>query len=72
MSRYRIDGPIPASATAHIYGPDGQVIGKIYRADAPESLRLKRFIEAHDEIIAALRSAAVDDLVERVDGEEVR
>ena len=58
MSRYRIDEPIPTSTTAHIYGPDGQVLGQIYRADDTESLRLKRLIEAHDEIVTVLRDAA--------------
>ena len=84
MSRYRVEEPIPTSTTAHIYGPDGQVLGQIYRADDTESLRLKRFIEAHDEIFDLLRSAAnelhewdafhetnqIDALIERINGEE--
>jgi len=85
MSRYRIDGPIPASMTAHIYGPDGQVLGKVYKADNPESLRFKRFIEAHDEIVTVLRQIAeaggrwlvleactdnLTSIINRIDGEE--
>ena len=58
MSRYRVDEPIPTSTTAHIYGPDGQVLGQIYKADDTESLRFKRFIEDYDEIVEALRNAA--------------
>lgn len=58
MSRYRIDEPIPTSTTAHIYGPDGRVLGQIYRADGPESLRFKHFIEDYDEIVEVLRNAA--------------
>jgi len=58
MSRYRVDEPIPTSTTAHIYGPDGQVIGQIYGADGPESLRFKHFIEDYDEIVEVLRNAA--------------
>ena len=85
MSRYRIDEPIPTSTTAHIYGPDGQVLGKVYRADDTESLRLKRFIESHDEIVTVLRQiaeaggrwlvleACTDNLtsvINRIDGKE--
>jgi hypothetical protein len=85
MSRYRIDEPIPISTTAHIYGPDGKVIGQIYRADDTESLRLKRFIEAHDEIVTVLRQIAEADgrwlvlqactdnltsIINRIDGKE--
>jgi hypothetical protein len=58
MSRYRVDEPIPTSTTAHIYGLDGQVIGQIYGADGPESLRFKHFIEDYDEIVEVLRNAA--------------
>jgi len=84
MSRYRIDGPIPASKTAHIYGPDGQVLGKIYRANNPESLRFKRFIEAHDGILMTLRGAKhvlgprdcytpiIETLLRRLEGEEAQ
>ena len=46
MSRYRVEEPIPTSTTAHIYGPDGQVLGQIYRADDPEAKRIKAWIEA--------------------------
>jgi hypothetical protein len=49
MSRYRIEEPIPTSTTAHIYGPDGQVLGQIYRADDPEAKRIKAWIEAAPE-----------------------
>jgi hypothetical protein len=86
MSRYRVDEPIPTSTTAHIYGPDGRVLGQIYRANDPESLRFKRFIEAHDEIIDALLDAAIelheaglsvrtnqiDTLIERINGKEAQ
>jgi hypothetical protein len=84
MSRYRVEEPIPTSTTAHIYGPDGQVLGQIYRAEDPESLRFKRFIEAHDEIIDALLDAAsaivfslvrtnqIDTLIERINGKEAQ
>jgi hypothetical protein len=58
MSRYRVEEPIPTSTTAHIYGPDGQVLGQIYKADAPEAEHLKRFIEAHDVILNMLRNSA--------------
>lgn len=82
MSRYRVDEPIPTSTTAHIYGPDGQVLGQIYRTDEPESERLKRFIEAHDQIVTVLRGAMhalgpkdcytpiIEKLINRIDGEE--
>ena len=100
MSRYRVDEPIPTSTTAHIYGPEGQVLGQIYRTNDTESERLKRFIEAHDEILDVLRDISqalheqfagpavvqpsqvdkyafwqrilreVDDLINRIDGEE--
>jgi hypothetical protein len=58
MSRYRIDEPIPTSTTAHIYGPDGRVIGQIYGAGDPDTEHLKRFIEDYDEIVEVLRNAA--------------
>lgn len=58
MSRYRIEEPIATSTTAHIYGPDGQVLGKVYRADDTDTEHLKRFIEDYDEIVEVLRNAA--------------
>lgn len=87
MSRYRVDEPIPTSTTAHIYGPDGRVIGQIYRADDSESLRFKRFIEAHDEIVTVLRQIAeaggrwlvleactdnLTSIINRIDGKEAQ
>ena len=84
MSRYRVDEPIPTSTTAHIYGPDGQVLGQIYRTDEPESERLKRFIEAHDQIVTVLRGAMrvlgpkdcyapiIEKLINRIDGKEAQ
>ena len=58
MSTYRVDEPNAVSGTLDIYGPDGQVIGQIYGADGPESLRFKHFIEDYDEIVEVLRNAA--------------
>ena len=59
MSRYRVE-PCKVSKTLNIYGPGGQILGKICGADDPETLRFVRFIEAHDEIMEMLRNAASD------------
>ena len=70
MSRYRVE-PCKVSKTFNIYGPGGQVLGYIYGPWKPESERLKRFIEAHDEIVEALHAASDDSLCRRQSAETV-
>jgi len=55
MSRYRVEESTTAWTINNIYYSNGWIAGQIYWAGQPESERLKRFIEAHDEILAVLR-----------------
>jgi hypothetical protein len=85
MSRYRVEETSAVSTTRNIYGPGGLTLGYIYGPWKPEAERFKRFIEAHDEIVAVLRQIAeangkwlvleacadnLTSIINRIDGEE--
>ena len=54
MSRYTIEDLY--NSTYHVKGPDG-LVGALYFKGDPEAERFKRYIEAHDEVMAVLREA---------------
>ena len=92
MSRYRVDQPSEGFNTIDkldIYGPEGQTLGYIFGSMDPASevIRLKRFIEGHDEIVTVLRQIAeangkwlvleacadkLTSIISRIDGEEAQ